>query len=71
MLKLSPIWRTFGRNCFALHAEVQIPVDIEVIIEIMPHERLAGEFRVHQLVEECHDLVAVHRTVEIRRHRRK
>ena len=44
------------RNRIALHPEVQIPINIPVVVEIMPHEGLAGEFRVEQLVEECDGL---------------
>ena len=47
-----------GRNCVTLHAKVQVPVEVEIIVEIVPHERLAGKFRIQQLVEEGDDLVA-------------
>ena len=34
------------RNCFTLYPEVQVPIDVPVIVEIMPHERLAGMLRI-------------------------
>ncbi len=35
-----------GRDGVALHAKMQIPVEIEIVVEIVPHERLPGELRV-------------------------
>jgi hypothetical protein len=68
-LKLSPMVRTWGDRV-ALHAQVQIPVEVEIVVEVVPHERLAGKPRVHELVEESDDLVAVHWPVKVRGDRR-
>ena len=51
----------------AFHAEMQVPIKIEIALEIGPHQRLAGIAVGEQLVEELHDLVAVHRAIQVRR----
>src|SRR5271165_2440104 len=45
---------------------MQIPIDIEVIVEIVPHEGLVDKFLIHQLIEESSHLIAIHRSVKIR-----
>jgi hypothetical protein len=50
-----------------LDAEIQVPVEIEIALQIGSHQRLAGVAVVQELVEELHDLVAVHGTVEVGR----
>ena len=59
----------FGGDRLALDAEMEVPVDVEVIVEVMPHERLSGELRVEKLVEEGHDLLLILRSIQVRRHR--
>src|SRR6185369_12129667 len=46
---------------------MQVPVEVEIAIEIRPHQWLADVSIAQQLVEELHNLVAVHRAVKIRR----
>jgi hypothetical protein len=48
---------------------VQIPEQIEVIVEIVPHQRLAVVFLVQKPVEEFRYLLRIHRLVQIRRQR--
>src|SRR6202046_4728974 len=48
--------------------EVKVPVKVEIVIEIVPHERLVGELRIQDLVEKGGDLGPVHRLVEIGSH---
>src|SRR4029077_19883620 len=55
-------------NVVAGDAEVKIPVEIEIVIEVMPHEWLVGELLIQDLVEKGSDLGAVHRLVEIVRY---
>jgi hypothetical protein len=57
------------RNCITLHPEVQVPVNIPVVIEIVPHERFSGELRVEQRVKKGDHLVTVHRSVQVGRNR--
>lgn len=45
---------------------MQIPIDIQIIVEVMPHERLIGEFWTHQPSEERSHLIAIHRSIQIR-----
>ena len=61
----------FEGNVVAGDAEVKVPVKVEIVIEVMPHERLVGELLIQDLVEKGGDLGAVHRLVEIGRHPRK
>jgi hypothetical protein len=35
---------------------VKVPIEVKIIIEVMPHERLVGELLVHKFVEESNDL---------------
>jgi hypothetical protein len=51
----------------AFHAEMQVPIKIEIALEIGPHQRLAGVAVGQELVEELHHLVAVHRAIQVRR----
>jgi hypothetical protein len=53
------------------HSKVKVPIEVELIIEVMPHERLVGELLVHELVEECDNLRAIHWLVKVRRHPEK
>ena len=65
MLKASPSARDLRRHGVALHAEMQVPVEIPIIVEVVAHERLVGMLRVEQLVEKVDDLGLVLRSVEI------
>src|SRR6202008_3962183 len=53
------------------HSEVKVPIEVEIIIEVMPHERLVGELLVHEFVEEGDGLRAIHWLVKVRRHPRE
>ena len=53
------------RHGVALHAEMQVPVEIPIIVEVVAHERLVGMLRVEQLVEKVDDLGLVLRSVEV------
>ena len=57
------------RHGVAFHAEMQVPIEIEIAFQIRPHQGLSGVAVVEQLVEELHHLVALHRAIEVRRHR--
>ena len=57
----------FERDVVAGDAEVKIPIEVEVIVEVMPHERPVGELLIQKLVEEGRDFGGVYRLVEIRR----
>ena len=59
------------RHSGAFHPHMQIPVDVEVIIEIMAHKWLLRELGIEQSIEEGDNLAAVHRLIEIRGHRRE
>ena len=65
MLKASPDRAHLRRHGVALHAEMQVPVEIPIIVEIVAHERLVGMLRVEQLVEKVDDLGLVLRSVKI------
>ena len=41
------------------------------MVEVMPHEWLVSELLIQELVEKSGNFGAVHRLIEIRRHRRK
>src|SRR4029077_14199750 len=53
------------RHGVALHAEMQVPVEIPIIVEIVAHEGLVGMLRVEQLVEKVDDLGLVLRSLEV------
>ena len=57
-----------GRNGVPLHSKMNVPVEVEVIVEVVPHERLPGKFLVEKLVEEGDDLLLVFRPVQVRSH---
>src|ERR1700749_3413458 len=55
------------RNSVCSDSKVKVPIKVEIIIEVMPHEGLVGEFLVHEFVEESNNLRAIHRLVKVRR----
>ena len=55
------------RHRFAFDPEMQVPIDVPIIVEITPHERLPRKFLIQELVEECDNLSLVLRGVEVRR----
>ena len=56
------------RDGVAFDAEMQVPIEVEIALEIGPHQRLPGVAVIEKLVEELHHLVAVHRSIQVGRH---
>jgi hypothetical protein len=56
-----------GRHRVALHAEMQIPINVPIIVEVVAHERLIGVLVVEQFVEKGYDLGLVFRRIEVGR----
>ena len=52
-----------GGDRIPLHAEMEIPVDVKVMVEVMAHERLVSELRGEKLVQKGDDLLLVLRHV--------
>src|SRR5271169_2970884 len=44
---------------------MQSPIDIEIIVQIMPHKGFTGKLGGHELIEESNNLIAIHRTIQI------
>src|SRR6202020_2006604 len=51
----------------ALHAEMKVPVDIPIIVEVMAHEGLVGKLRIEKLVEKVDNLGLIFRSVKVGR----
>jgi hypothetical protein len=51
----------------AFDSEMEVPIQIEIALEIWPHQRLAGVTVGQKLVKKSRDLVAIHRPVQVRR----
>jgi len=45
------------------NAQMQISIELEILFQVEPHQRLAGVASMQQLVKEPPDLVCIHRTV--------
>src|SRR5271157_2494522 len=52
-------------NSVALYAEMQVPIDVPVVVEIVPHEGLPGMLGIEKLVKERDHLGLVLRTIEV------
>ena len=55
------------RDSVAFDSEMQVPIEVEIALEILPHQWLVGIAVVQEIVEKFCDFVAIHRAVQVRR----